>query len=498
VKASKIIVSLVAITLLLLVVWFTFRSGMAMYSLAVLVMPISIFFMNHQKVLYGGIICTSFSKLTFPGLPSTLYIFHLLILLAIGIHIINVSITKRKNDDHRKIRFFSNLLILNVVIIVFFRGAGLKILGDENWGGMRYVEMCLPMGLIFVNPQFKFTGEEWRKIFIFFVIFSFLPVASEAIFLLSGGVIYQQFYLVNFNMSTLNSIISQEMGHQMVRFQSANKLGPLLLVLASGFFVFRRVNFVSLGMYFMGLILIGLSGHRSGVIDMVLVSFVIGLIYFQKTKLIYLVLVGIFSLFCLVVLYQVADRIPVTFQRVLMILPNIDVSEEAEIDAMVSMDWRLDLWKEAVQELRHHPDYLLIGKGLTYSSSEYKALMYFDFNYWWAILTSNYHQGVLSLLIITGIPGFLITTLIFFQGIKEHTSFQRQLKERTLLISFHLSLLVYTYIIIMKFYFVYGDITSYVPSIIYLFFVLNLLTESVKEADTSKLKAKNSEVLLPV
>ncbi len=488
-KATKILVSLISIAFLMLVVAYTFRMGMAKYSLVVLTIPITIFFMNHQKILYGAIICTVFSKLTFPGLPSTLYIYHLLVLLAIGIHIINVCITKRKNKQNPTVRFLSGLLILNVAIIILFRGAGLRILGDENWGGMRYVETLLPLGLIFLTPQFRFTADEWKKIFVFFVIFSGLPLASEAVFLLSGGRVYQQFYLVNFNMSTLSSITSQEMGHEMVRFQSANKIGPILLVLSSGFFIFRKLNFYSLGMYVLGFMLIGLSGHRSGMIDMALITFVTGLIYFQKKKVFYFIFLSIISLFGLLLVYHYAAHLPLTFQRMFLILPNIEVAQEARLDATISMEWRLDLWKEALREIHNNPGYLLLGKGLTYSSTEYNALKFFDFSYWWAILTSNYHQGILSLLIVTGIPGFIITTAIFIQGLKDHTVFQKSLTQRTLLSSFHYAFLVYSYIVIVKFYVVYGDITIYVPSIIYMFFVMNLLSDSIRQEEKNRIDA---------
>jgi O-antigen ligase len=481
VKATKIIVSLVSVALLLFVVWFTFRMGMPVYSLAILTVPISIFFMNHQKILYAGIICTSFSKLTFPGLPSTLYIFHLLILLALGIHILNRCITKQESHSNRKLRFYSGLFVLNFVIIILVRGAGLRILGDENWGGMRYAEILIPMGLLLVRPQFVFSPQDWRKVFIWFVFFSMLPFFSEMVFLVSGGAVYHQFYLVNFNMSTLNSINSQILGKELVRFQSANRVGPILIVLASGFFLAKKINPVSLGFYVMGVVLIGLSGHRSALIDLILISFFTGLLFFKGRRLIYLLCIGIFGVFLLLIVYQIAHLLPLTFQRALMLLPNIEVSPEARLDALITLDWRLSLWTEALREIRFNPEYLLLGKGLTYSSREYMALLLFDFDYWWAILTSNYHQGVLSLLIITGIPGLVVAIMMFYHGLKYHFDIQKTPKLEKAMAAFHLAIFIYLTILVFKFFLIYGDVTGSMAAIVFLLFVLQLLSESLTE-----------------
>jgi O-antigen ligase len=201
----------------------------------------------------------------------------------------------------------------------------------------------------------------------------------------------------------------------------------------------------------------------------------------------YILALGVTALFGLFLVYSFAPLLPLPFQRALMILPNIEVSPEAHYSAMGTLDWRYQIWGEAVAEIRRNPDYLILGKGLTYSAREYQALMLFDYAYWWAILTSTYHQGFLSLLIITGIPGLITGTCLIISGICEHgRTLMRFRSPSSPLFEVYRMILIYLALLFVKFFVIHGDINRYLPQLYYMLFVMGMMAKTMEaERDAS-------------
>lgn len=467
-------------TAALMVLTFTlFRIGRPTYVMTVLALPVVIYFMNHPKILYAAILCTVFSNITFPGLPSTIFVYHLLCLLAAGIYVLNMAVHTKSFARTGWTQLFGFLFALNILVIISLRGAGLRVLGSSEWGGMRYFEMLMPLALIFLRPDFTYTRKEWNRIGVLFILFSSLPLVAEAVFLLSGGALYHQYYIVKFDMMTLGNFAAQYHGQDLVRFQSANRIGPVLALVAIALFQMRRHKLVWIGVYLAGFTLIGISGHRSGLIDLIMITFLGGWLYFKKSRIQYMIGLSFAGVFLLVITYNYAIHLPFGFQRMLMLLPGIEVSTEARLSAEITSEWRFDLWHEALEEIRRNPDFLILGKGMTYSSREYAALTLFDYHYWWAILTSSYHQGLLSLLIITGIPGLLSATGLVVSSLVEQARLSKSFQKESGLYFMHLMIMIFLGFQLLKFFIVYGDLTSKLPQMFHMIFALHLLSETL-------------------
>jgi len=100
-----------------------------------------------------------------------------------------------------------------------------------------------------------------------------------------------------------------------------------------------------------------------------------------------------------------AERLPLVMQRTISFLP-VSVNPVAKYSATDSLEWRLEMWKEVLPEVSK---YLWMGKGHSISPTE----MYFsgdrrmNQSYYWAIVSGDYHNGPLSVVIPLGIWGVI-------------------------------------------------------------------------------------------
>ena len=131
-----------------------------------------------------------------------------------------------------------------------------------------------------------------------------------------------------------------------------------------------------------------------------------------------MILLGAFGITALI---PMANKLPYTFQRTLAFLP-LDLDAEAKMSADASMDWRLQMWGALLPQI---PSHLLLGKGLAISTEEYDEMMTgneilqnsaerTDASQGSLALASDYHNGMISLILPFGIWGVL--TVLWFLG----------------------------------------------------------------------------------
>lgn len=101
--------------------------------------------------------------------------------------------------------------------------------------------------------------------------------------------------------------------------------------------------------------------------------------------------------------------LPLAVQRSLSILP-FDVDPIAKRDAQGTLDWRLEMWKVVLPEV---PKHLFLGKGFAYSGTDYYLTQeayrrgMIRSSYEDTLISGNYHNGILTLIIPFGIWGLL-------------------------------------------------------------------------------------------
>lgn len=120
------------------------------------------------------------------------------------------------------------------------------------------------------------------------------------------------------------------------------------------------------------------------------------------------------SVLALAILMVTAGFLPMSIQRSLTVIKFLPLSKAARMDAEGSSQWRKDMWKRLAAE---RDRYFWVGKGLTASARNYyleiQAQRYGlaeDFEL--TILTGDYHNGPLTVMIPFGIWG-VIAMLLF-------------------------------------------------------------------------------------
>jgi O-antigen ligase len=104
-------------------------------------------------------------------------------------------------------------------------------------------------------------------------------------------------------------------------------------------------------------------------------------------------------------------------QRSLTFLP-IKVHPMARQDAQGTLEWRLSMWKVVVHDV---PQYLWLGKGYIFSSVDlfliHESIQrgFFEL-YEETLVTGNYHNGLLTLVVPFGLPGAGAFVFFLFAG----------------------------------------------------------------------------------
>ena len=162
-----------------------------------------------------------------------------------------------------------------------------------------------------------------------------------------------------------------------------------------------------------------LGGYRSYI---VLAALLIGILFIleglHRTKVL-VIAVALGALTLGLVLPNVRS-LPLAFQRSLSILP-VDIDPVAKHDAQGTLDWRFEMWKAVLPEV---PQYLLIGKGFAYSGTDYYLTQeafrrgLIRASYEDTIISGNYHNGLLTLVIPFGIWGVLAFTWFLIAAVR--------------------------------------------------------------------------------
>ncbi len=461
---------------------FFIQKGFPLYMLSLVGLVFLIGFVNKPILLLSMIIMTYNSGLKLPGMTTALTLSDFLAMLLVFLAIAGGALRKSRKSGWSFPQLCILVFMALLLGIIAVRGAGFRFLGDSRWGGLRYVSLFLG-GLFYVSiTSVKMDSKVWIRSIRWMFVLGLLPLLAEGIFLMSRGVIYHHYTFFNFSGSTGINFQDFAMGEEGIRrLQTALIGGESLLLLALAFFWHserkdRRWFFwILIGA---AAILMAVSGHR---IAMLRLFGVIWLYFWilNKGKRFHFVSVSM-GLFCLGVafLYIVAPLLPLPAQRMVAILPGVDIDPMVRLSANSTSEWRITLWLDAIQEI---PDYLLVGKGFTFSGTFREMLALAgqeEYVRSWAIESSSYHNGILSLLIGTGLPGLLIGTAFLLGGLRRYYRILCTLREDRTMHAISLALYCSVLVTIMLYFTVYGDVFVSFPPILFYFALLEGLAAS--------------------
>jgi hypothetical protein len=342
-----------------------------------------------------------------------------LVMIAISF---TISITERTLGEKRFIKVpsitWSLIALIGVVLITakLTGGFGLKSFGSDVYGGKKYVFLIVAiLGYFALTSRPIPVGKAKTYVTLYFLFaamsfigdfYQLMPHALMPIFWLIPPTVYDP------NGFSLGST-------RLVNTAWAATAVVSALIARYGLRgIFLEGKLWRSAVFFIFIALIFLGGFRSA---LVLTGALVMLQFFleglHRTKLLpVFVLIG---LACAAMAIPFASKLPFTFQRTLAFLPRdwIHLSTAARMDAQGSIDWRVDMWKGLLPQI---PKHLLLGKGYAITMEDYaamgqdSAIRSTDTGQQSLALSSDYHNGPLSVILPFGIWGALL--FLWFLG----------------------------------------------------------------------------------
>lgn len=406
-KLHRILFALFILGVSVLTFGMGMRSGNRYLMAVPLLIPLGVFAVSKPEILMLSGIALWQSSLVLPGFPNELQVYHLLLLCASLVTGLRMVITKEPFKSDQILRIITGLYGFVTLYTMLVRGFGFNVLGTDEIGGMRYVMIFVGVLSVWFLPNLSVTRKQLIRVLYVYVALSFLPVLAELTFILSRGAIYHQYYFVKIGSSLGHSFVSSMVGEG-VRYTTAGALGRGLLILPFIFFPFKPKFFFAYGSFILiAVIASSFTGYRTSLAEAGMVIFLAFFFLLRKQRKEYVLVSGCAAIAFYFLALLFYKYLPYGFQRVLSFLPGIQQLSAASVDAFASTDFRMEVWQLGLQEV---PDYLWLGKGLTYSQSEFMALQMFRLpgSHYEIGLISNLHNGPLEALVYLGLPGLIL------------------------------------------------------------------------------------------
>lgn len=372
----------------------------------------------HSKLAVYLSIATFSSALIVPFFPGRPFLWEFAALLAWTGLIVTVSMRRFSPDFGRMIHNHKWMLAgvigycVVLIITMYFRGFGLRVLGSDVQGGRFYFQQLTCAIFPFLFAMVFVEEKTLIRLFFLQYVLTTTYLVSDFVFSIAPAnlfVVLQFFELpgdaANFEMQ------SRTFGIR--RFQS-------FYVFSQGFFMlllmfYKLKDFTSKKGVFLiplGLIIIGiglLSGHRY--LALILTITVLVMSYSQRFWSPY----NIGLAFCILLLglaglYAFSERLPLAAQRAISFLPGIEISGQARTDGEGTFMTRAILrgigWQMA-------PDYFWLGRGFGMPTQ--------DLSSFWDptgitmhVNQGRFYNGFIGLIINTSLFG--LATMLTFLG----------------------------------------------------------------------------------
>ena len=350
-----------------------------------------------------------------PGGPG---VFLPMMVVSLGISLLQRAMNKNKRFIPAP-QITCPLLCLAAVVLVTAKltgGIGLHVLGNSVMGGRKYVYL-----LAGILGYFALTARRIppRQAGLYVALF-FLPGCLSVLGDLIAFVPVWFYFIFLFFGADPNALPGS---HSLMRFGGVS-------LMSSAIFAYMLARYGINGIFRAGrpwrlvaFVLFSAVGLFGGFRSMLLNLALLFLIQFfleglHRTRM--LPILAFAGLLAAVICLPMANRLPLTFQRVLSFLPMINIDAGVRSEAQASLDWRIDMWKALLPRV---PSHLLLGKGYAISQEDYQ-LMATDTAFYsidpaeqGLALAGDYHSGPLSVILPFGIWGAIAFLWFLIAGV---------------------------------------------------------------------------------
>ena len=375
--------------------------SLAGVGLALFVICLPILLRWHHALL---VCCwnTVFICFFLPGKPPVWVVFAA---LSLGIAVVSRTLRNKSNFLHvRSVALPLTLLAIVVIVTISIRGMGGRAFGSELWGAKRYLGVLGAILGYFALTSQAIPRRQGQWLAGWFFLSGTTAVMSDMAFAF-GPAFYFLFLLVPTELAVAQAS-TQDTLLRLTGIAWMAQAGNWFMLMRYGIRGMLEVRHTWRAVVFVALFLLGLAGgFRSSII-------LLGILFatqfwfegLLRTKWLPIAVVAMLLVGAVLVGY--AEKLPLSVQRSLSFLP-IQVHPTARQDAQGTLDWRLQMWRTVLPEV---PQYLWLGKGYTFSGTDFLLMKesirrgmftaYED-----TLVSGNYHNGLLTLIIPFGLPG---------------------------------------------------------------------------------------------
>ncbi|MCX8013453.1 MAG: O-antigen ligase family protein, partial [Rectinema sp.] len=292
----------------------------------------------------------------------------------------------------------------------YIRGFGFRAFGAESWGGMSYLKLII-MGIFLIASKSLFLDERvLRRALFLMLTLSTLPAFAQILFLASGGNIVQQYLFIEAYIGGLLSSLQAVQTGGAVRLHALGDVVGSIMMIAAILLdrsrPLHRIALVPISLIIF--FLAALTGFRGHILYIIIMALFLYVFSQGRIRIGRLVPASAGIVATLFAAYLLAPMLPSAMQRALSWIPGIEIPLYIKLEAQMSIINRLELWRMAWEDV---PRFLWIGKGFTVNPSDLYSPSVRNDWILYSYLSHNFHNGPLSLLVCTGLFGFLFATL---------------------------------------------------------------------------------------
>ena len=305
---------------------------------------------------------------------------------------------------------FPLVLLAAIVLLTAHETGGIhaRTLGSDAWGAMRYFQVLGAIAGYFAfasQPIAPNRAKLMAALFFLSGVTSALPVLVE----LAGPGLAS--LLVVFGKTSIVATESTIYSLDLQRFIGLTFMSQAVCWLMMLRFGIRGILDLQRPWRCITFALMVILGLLGGFRSFLLLLGVVSLVQFYFEGLFRTRVFVWFSLAGILggtLLFAFADKLPGPVQRSISFLP-VQIDPAIRRDATGTLDWRLEMWRETLPIV---PRYFLLGKGYNFDGTDFflttlSAQRGIARSYEAAMISSDYHQGILTLIIPFGIWGVL-------------------------------------------------------------------------------------------
>jgi len=372
----------------------------------------------HSQIAFLVAITTFSSALVVPFLPGDPFLWEAAALLAWTGVMVNMFLRRYPVDFRETIRqnrwIFRAAVMYCLVLVVtmFVRGVGLRIMGSTQAGGRYYFQQlaCAIFPLLFcmIDPDertvVRLLTLQWILAATYlisdFVLALGVGQALLNFFALSNDAQFFEFQASRFGVRRFQSFA----------FASQGALFLLLMRVSLSDFLGRKA--VWLVPLFGGIVGLGLlSGHRFIVaIGVMVLAFCSLAQRFLTRRNVAIGLAVVIPVLALA--YGTARYLPSSAQRAISFLPGIEIESLAAADAASTLSARKNMFRLGMELI---PEYFWVGRGFTRYMDEY-SMTYDPTGTTFLLNQGAFYNGFIGLMVNTGFFGMLSMSLFLLAG----------------------------------------------------------------------------------